>query len=179
MKNHQSRSTFPEPGSPDPWVVQFSSLIPKGKILDLACGRGRHGRYFLDLGYPVTFIDKDLSGVSDLESHKGATLLKYDLENNNPFPFKAGEFSGVIIINYLHRPLFPYLLKALNLGAVLIYKTFSQGNEQFGKPSNPDFLLQQDELLRVFGQELKVIDFIQQKETNPDRMTQALCAIRE
>ncbi len=179
MKNNQSHSISQEPGSPEPWVIQFSSLIPQGKILDLACGRGRHGRYFLNLGYSVTFIDKDLSGVVDLESHPSATLVEYDLENNTPFPFEAGEFSGVIITNYLHRPLFPDLLKALNLGAVLIYKTFSQGNEQFGKPSNPDFLLQQDELLRVFGQELKVIDFVQQKEANPDRMTQAICAIRE
>lgn len=179
MKNHHLSSTLPRVGEPEPWVTRFSSLIPKGQILDLACGRGRHGRYFLEQGYPVTFLDNDLSGVTDLESDRRALLVEHDLENGSPFPFRPAMFSGIIGVNYLHRPLFPDLLKALELNGVLIYKTFSQGNEQFGKPSNPDFLLKNRELIRILGQCLKIVDFEQGKESNPERITQAICAIKE
>jgi SAM-dependent methyltransferase len=176
-------------GTPDAWVIKFAPLVPKGQILDLACGRGRHGRYFLNQNYPVTFLDKIISGVADLESHPRATLIQYDLENHTPnsgdqnqavpWPFEMALFSGIVVSNYLHRPLLPYLLQSLKPGAVLLYKTFSQGNEQFGRPSNPAFLLRKNELLDQFEQAMDIVDFRQGKESNPDRMTQAICAIKK
>lgn len=165
-------------GTPEAWVLKFAPLIPKGQILDLACGRGRHGRYFLDQQYPVTFLDQNVSGVVDLASYPTAKLVQYDLENKSPWPFQAALFSGIIVTNYLHRPLFPHLLAALKPGGVLLYKTFSQGNEQFGKPRNPDYLLQENELLTVFSERLTIVDFIQGKESNPNRVTQAICGIK-
>ena len=170
-------------GVPDAWVLKFSPLIPAGQILDLACGRGRHGRHFLKQHYPVTFLDRDISGVVDLNSHPKATLIQHDLEDETQekyilWPFGVGFFSGIVVTNYLHRPLFPYLLQSLKPGGVLLYKTFSQGNEQFGRPCNPAFLLEKNELLDVFSSTLKVVDFRQGKEPNPDRMTQAICAIK-
>ena len=165
-------------GTPDAWVIRFAPLIPKGQILDLACGRGRHGRYLLDQNHPVTFLDQDISGVADLATYPKAKLVQYDLENKSPWPFEAGLFTGIIVTNYLYRPLFPHLLTALKPGGVLLYKTFSQGNEQFGKPSNPAYLLQESELLTVFSEGLTIVDFRQGKESNPNRVTQAICGIK-
>ncbi|HEB26779.1 MAG TPA: SAM-dependent methyltransferase [Porticoccus sp.] len=176
-------------GIPDAWIIKFAPLVPKGQILDLACGRGRHGRYFLNQNYPVTFLDQNISGVADLENHPKAKLMQYDLETPTPgsgyqekgvlWPFDVDLFSGIVVSNYLHRPLFPYLLQSLKPGAVLLYKTFSQGNEQFGKPSNPAFLLHENELRDVFEPALDIVDFRQGKESNPDRITQAICAIKK
>ncbi len=163
---------------PESWVLKFSSQIPPGPILDLACGKGRHGRYFLARGHSVTFLDRDISGVVDLLSHPKTQLMEYDLENNSPWPFLKNQFSGIIIINYLYRPLLPNLLTALKPGGLLIYKTFAAGNEQFGRPRSPEFLLQENELLDTFSQHFEIIDFTQGKESNPNRVTQAICARR-
>lgn len=163
---------------PEPWVITFSSRVPLGNVLDLACGKGRHGRYFLARGHSVTFLDRDISGVKDLLSHPKTQLMEYDLENNNPWPFNKNQFSGIVVTNYLYRPLLPHLLAALKPGGILIYKTFATGNEQFGKPKNPEFLLKKNELLETFSQHLDVIKFTQGKEFNPNRVTQAICARR-
>jgi SAM-dependent methyltransferase len=163
---------------PEPWVIKFSSRVPSGPVLDLACGKGRHGRYFFARGHSVTFLDRDISGVEDLLSHPKTQLMEYDLENNNPWPFHKSQFSGIVVTNYLYRPLLPHLLTALKPGGIIIYKTFATGNEQFGKPRNSDFLLQKNELLEAFGQHLEVIGFVQGKELNPSRVTQAICARR-
>jgi SAM-dependent methyltransferase len=163
---------------PEPWVTAFSHLIPPGTVLDLACGKGRHGRYLLDLGYQVTFLDRDISGVSNLTHHTKAQIMKYDLENGNPWPFPDNQFSGIIVVNYLYRPLLPYLTNALKPNGIIVYKTFAVGNEKFGRPKNPKFLLQDNELLDMLGQDFEVIDFRQGKEMNPDRITQAICVRR-
>ena len=163
---------------PEPWVIRFSPRIPLGPVLDLACGNGRHGRYLLSRGYQVTFLDRDISGVTDLENHPKAQLMQYDLENDNPWSFHNNQFSGIVVINYLHRPLLPYLPTSLKSNGIIIYKTFAFGNEQFGRPSNPKFLLHKNELFDTLGQHLDVVDFIEGKEANPDRITQAICARR-
>jgi len=172
-------------GTPDPWVQKYSTLVPPGPVLDLACGKGRHGRYFLELGYPVTFIDKDISGVADLTTHNNsphnnanALLIKYDLEKNNPWPFSPNQFSGIVITNYLYRPLFPTLITTIKPDGIIIYKTFTTGNEQFGRPTNPDFLLKENELRAAFNKQFQEIAFFQGREMNPDRITQAICVQR-
>jgi len=169
--------------APDSWVQKYASLIPIGPVLDLACGNGRHGRYFLALGYPVTLVDKDTSGIDDLSIHKNAELMTYDLENSNlekntSWPFKANQFSGIVVTNYLHRPLFSHLKTTVKPGGIIIYKTFFVGNETFGRPRNPNFLLQEDELRTVFSKQFRELAFFQGLETNPERMTQAICVMR-
>lgn len=182
--------TEPGTGKPDPWVQRHAELVPSGPVLDLACGKGRHGRFFLELGYPVTFIDKDISGVTDLFSQDNSPhnhspyniantqLIKHDLENNSPWPFHTNQFSGVVVTNYLHRPLLSQLITTLKPGGIIIYKTFSAGNEQFGKPKNPDFLLKENELRSAFNKQFQEIAFFQGREMNPDRITQAICVQR-
>lgn len=172
-------------GKPDLWVQKYAALVPQGPVLDLACGKGRHGRYFLGLGYPVTFIDKDISGVADLfsqdkspYSNANTQLIKHNLENNSPWPFHPNQFSGIVVTNYLYRPLLSQLITTLKPGGIIIYKTFAKGNEQFGKPKNPDFLLQENELRTVFNKQFQEIAFFQGQEMNPDRITQAICVQR-
>jgi SAM-dependent methyltransferase len=112
----------------------------------MAAGGGRHARFFNDLGYQVTAIDRDISGLQPLTA-KGVEILAADLEDGSPWPLGGRRFDGIVVANYLHRPLLPHLAAALAPGGVLIYETFGRGNERFGKPSNPDFLLRPGELL--------------------------------
>jgi SAM-dependent methyltransferase len=137
---------------PSPWVARVAPLIPQGEVLDLACGGGRHSRLLAALGHRVLAVDRDAVALERVAAD-GIATLKIDLENeaapDRGWPFEAGRFSGIVVTNYLHRPLFPHILDSLAPNGVLIYETFAQGNERFGKPSNPDFLLSPGELLDV------------------------------
>jgi SAM-dependent methyltransferase len=132
---------------PSAWVRTHGGLLaPGSKVLDLAAGGGRHTRFFNDLGCQVTAVDRDVSGLQSLQG-AGVEILAADLEDGSPWPLGTREFDGIVVTNYLHRPLFPHLASALAPGGVLIYETFGIGNERFGKPSNPNFLLRPGELL--------------------------------
>lgn len=134
-------------------------------MLDLACGGGRHGRLFLSLGHPVSFLDINLSGVADLEGQKAAEFLQADLENGAPWPLPGRSFAAIVVSNYLWRPLFPALLAALAPGGLLLFETFMQGQERFGKPSNPAFLLAENELFDLCREACHILAFEQGEET--------------
>lgn len=135
---------------PSSWIARHANLIPKtGPVLDLAAGSGRHARYFKGLGYAIVAVDRDVSGLADLAGDAQITVIEADLEGGSPWPLGDRRFAGIVVTNYLYRPLFPKLARALQPGGVLLYETFGIGNERFGRPSNPDFLLQPGELLRV------------------------------
>lgn len=137
-------------GDPSPWVQRALPLLPaRATCLDLACGAGRHARLLLDTGHRVCLVDRDLSAVADLATHPGAELIEADLEDGSPWPLPARRFDAVIVTRYLWRPLFPAILAALAPGGLLIYETFAQGHEKFGRPRNPDFLLRPGELREV------------------------------
>ncbi len=148
----------------DPWIDQHLELIPEqGLILDLACGKGRHSHIALQRGYAVIALDRDISHFTDAAITPKNTpleLLQYNIETQ-AWPFPAEFFAGIVVCNYLHRPLFPQLIESLSSNGVLIYTTFAEGNQQFGKPTNPDFLLQTDELKLMLAPELEIIDFQQ------------------
>jgi SAM-dependent methyltransferase len=132
---------------PSAWVQSHAGLVkPGGQVLDLAAGSGRHARYFKDLGYDVTALDRDVSRLRDLAG-RGVEVMAADLEDGSPWPLGVREFNGIVVTNYLHRPLLPHLASALAPGGVLIYETFAIGNERFGRPSNSNFLLRPGELL--------------------------------
>lgn len=147
--------------TPSAWVERFAPLVAAGgPVLDLACGSGRHLRLFHRRGHPVLGMDIDLSGVADLTATPGVELLAADLEQGNPWPLPADRrFAGIVVANYLHRPLFPMLLAALAPGGVLLYETFAMGNARFGKPSSPSFLLRQGELLDLARGRLQVVAY--------------------
>lgn len=134
---------------PSPWIVRWAELAPPGgTVLDLACGGGRHGRLFLQRGHPVTFVDRNLGGVEDLRGTENCRLVKADLEDGSPWPFAANKhFDCVVVTNYLWRPILPRIVGSVSPGGCLLYETFGVGNEVYGKPCNPDFLLQPNELI--------------------------------
>lgn len=151
-----------------PWIEKYAQLILKEKpVLDLACGRGRHCLYLLAAGYEVTAVDIDTSSVAAYEGREGLSIVQADLEKNR-WPFPGGSFSGIVVVNYLWRPLFADIAAALSPGGILLYDTFAQGNEKFGRPSNPDFLLAPGELAEVFGRDLNVIDFFEGRVDMPN-----------
>jgi hypothetical protein len=112
----------------------------------LAAGRGRHTLFFNNLGYRVSALDRDVSALQELGA-AGVEIIAADLEDGSAWPLAGRQFDGIVVTNYLYRPLFPFLAGALAPGGVLIYETFGIGNERFGKPSNPNFLLRPGELL--------------------------------
>jgi SAM-dependent methyltransferase len=141
-------------------------------VLDLACGPGRHARYLLSLGHAVTAVDREPRDIP------GARFVRADLEDGSPWPLGEERFDGIVVANYLHRPLLPRIAQALAPGGVLLYETFMRGNERYGRPSNPAFLLEPGELWRAFGG-LHVIAFEQGRDLEPKpALRQRLCAAR-
>lgn len=158
---------------PSPWVARFAPLVsPGGAVLDVACGGGRHCRLFLAGGHAVTGVDRDVANTDA----PGAELIAADLENGAPWPLPGRSFAAVVVTNYLWRPLFPALLAALAPNGVLIYETFAQGNERFGSPRNPNFLLARGELLRLAA-DLTVVAYEDGVVANR-AVVQRLCAIK-
>lgn len=126
--------------------------------MDLACGRGRHARLFAARGCTVTAVDRDPDCAYLLDSVPGIRFIAADLEAG-PWPLAEDQFDAIIVTNYLHRPVFAALKRALAPGGLLIYETFAAGNAAFGKPSNPDYLLRPRELLDEFGTDMRVLAF--------------------
>tara|TARA_R110002110_G_scaffold166690_3_gene367526 strand:+ start:1441 stop:1992 length:552 start_codon:yes stop_codon:yes gene_type:complete len=165
---------------PSPWVTKHIRLVrQEGSILDLACGQGRHTRLAAGLGYAVHALDRNITAFAMLSDLKNVECLEHDLESEDMiWPFDDRKFDGIIVSNYLHRPLFPQILSSLADGGVLIYETFASGNEIYGKPSRPAFLLQESELLDLTNG-LTVIAFEQGRTSYPaPAVRQRICAVR-
>lgn len=164
-----------------PWIERFAGLIPDGgRVLDLACGGGRHSRLFLERGHPVVALDRDVSGLADLASRPDIEVVLADLEAGDPFPLAGERFTGVVVTNYLYRPLMPAIVAAVAAGGLLLYETFARGNERFGKPSNPDFLLTPGELLEAVRNDLRVRAYEDLVVEQPKpAAVQRICAVRE
>lgn len=164
--------------SPSAWICRWATLIPAGgTILDLACGGGRHARWLAARGYRVLAVDRD-PAVAALASAPGITALVADLEQG-PWPCPGRRFEGIVVANYLHRPLMPMIVASLAPAGVLIYETFSAGNERYGRPANPAFLLEPGELLEAVRGELRVIAYedLFVREPRP-ALVQRICALR-
>lgn len=146
---------------PSPWICRHAVLVaPAAPVLDLACGRGRHARWFAARGHPVVAVDRDGAALAGLRAAPGVEVLQADLEDA-PWPLEGRRFGAVVVANYLHRPTFDRLLAALADDGALLYETFAVGNERYGRPANPAFLLAEDELLARCGGRLRVIAFEQ------------------
>jgi SAM-dependent methyltransferase len=165
--------------SPSPWVVRFTPLIPAGGwVLDLACGRGRHARYLAGQGYRVKAVDQDEEALAALAGIPGIETCQQNLESGE-WPYFGQTFDGVVVTNYLYRPLFPRILSLLDENSVLICETFMEGNELLGKPENPAYLLRKDELLEAVRGRLNVVAFEQGRVEMPrPAMIQRMCAAR-
>jgi SAM-dependent methyltransferase len=160
---------------PSSWVQRWSHLIPPGgAVLDVACGFGRHMHWLRGQGHPVTGVDRSQEAVDAVQSVGEA--LCADPENG-PWPLAGRTFAGVVVTNYLWRPLFPSLLQSVAPGGVLVYETFTAGNETVGRPARPEFLLQPGELLRLCDG-LHVVAFEDGFLEEPARFVQRIAAVR-
>lgn len=135
-------------GEPSAWLRRHAGLIPPGGlVLDLACGGGRHVRWLRSLGCTVCAVDRDTAAVTAAHGgDSGVEIVTADLEGG-PWPLGDRAFAGVVVTNYLWRPLLPRLVAAVAAGGVLVYETFAVGHEALGRPRHPDFLLRDGELL--------------------------------
>ncbi|SFU75977.1 class I SAM-dependent methyltransferase [Pseudoduganella namucuonensis] len=173
MSDHQLESI-------SPWVRRFAPLIPSGEVLDLACGRGRHSRHLAALGHAVVAVDHNSDSLLEAAGPDIVTS-QIDLEADDAvWPFGEQRFAGIVVTNYLHRPLIAAMLGSLAPNGVLIYETFSEGNGQFGKPSNPAFLLAPGELLAWAAQHgLRVVAFEDGRVDGPKpALVQRVCAVK-
>ena len=169
---------------PSAWVQRWSHLVaPGGVVLDVACGYGRHARWFYEQNHPVALVDRAQAAINSIASiipAHACEAVVADIENG-PWPFVGRQFAAVVVTNYLWRPLFPTLLGSLQPGGVLIYETFTQGNGTVGKPSRPDFLLRTGELLDVC-KALRVVafedGFQQAADGSAPRFVQRIAAVR-
>ncbi len=166
-------------GEPSPWVSRFTPLVVSGgRVLDLACGKGRHTRHFAGLGYQVEAVDGDAEALAGLAGVRGVTTRRADLEAG-PWPYYGHAFDGIVVTNFLHRPLLPNLLAALGENGILIYETFMVGNERLGKPENPAYLLRSGELLELVRKRFTVIAFEQGEVASPRAaVVQRICVGR-
>ena len=156
--------------APSPWIVRFAPLIvPGARVLDLACGHGRHARFLAARGHRVVAVDRDGAALATLAGVPGVETRELDLEAG-AWPLPGERFDAIVVANYLHRPHFAHLLSALAGDGVLLYETFARGNEAYGRPANPEFLLAPGELLQVAaGGRLTVVAFEQGSTLPPAR----------
>lgn len=165
---------------PSNWVQRFAGLIPRaGEVLDLACGNGRHSRLLAGLGYRVEAVDRDPHALAALRDVRGVSVRLADLEAES-WPYAGRTFSGIVVTNYLFRPRIDQLFACLADPGLLIYETFMRGNERYGRPSNPDFLLASQELLGWAQQRAwRVLAFEEGYRDDPGpAIVQRLCAAR-
>jgi SAM-dependent methyltransferase len=133
---------------PSDWVVRWTPLLPaSARVLDVACGHGRHTHWLARAGHHVTAVDRDAALLVPLAGL--AHTLVADLEAG-PWPLPGAVFDAVLVTNYLWRPIFPALKEAVAPGGLLIYETFAQAHAALGRPRRPEFLLRPGELIDVF-----------------------------
>lgn len=165
--------------SPSPWVIRWSNLLqPGARVLDVACGSGRHLQWFAQRGCVVTGVDRDIATARS--TVPAATLVEADIEQG-PWPLmedgQPRQFDAVVVTNYLWRPLMDILVHSLASGGVLLYETFASGNETVGRPARPDFLLRDGELLEVCAG-MRVVAYENGFLAEPERFVQRIAAIR-
>ena len=171
---------------PSQWIKRFSPVVQiGGSVLDLACGSGRHSRYFLKQGNNVVAIDRSVEAIADLNNNPACEVICADIEKNKEIFIKNGKLAGrifdaVVVTNYLHRPLFDFYIKALAPSGVFIYETFTHGNEKFCRPRNLKHLLESGELLKHVEGKLNIVAYEHgiEKRKLHSVVVQRICAIK-
>jgi SAM-dependent methyltransferase len=162
-------------GEPSRWVQRWAPLLPAGaRVLDVACGSGRHLRWLAARGFMLTGIDRDAAATAAL--HPLAEVVVADIETG-PWPLAGRRFDAVLVTNYLWRPLLPTLVDSVADGGLLIYETFADGQQTVGRPSQPDFLLRPGELIAACAG-LRVLAYEDGFLSDPDRFVQRIVAAR-
>jgi SAM-dependent methyltransferase len=156
------------PDEPSHWITRFAYLVPIGaRVLDVAAGGGRHARFFAARGNRVVAVDRDREALDAYRCLPQIETRALDLESAT-WPLAGETFDAIVVVNYLHRPGLCHLLDALAPDGTLLYQTFAVGNEAYGRPKNPDFLLREGELLDIVEGRLTVVAFEQGLSSNRD-----------
>lgn len=162
-------------GEPSSWITRWAPAVTAdATVLDLACGGGRHLRWWAARGHRVTGVDRDAAALATLAGL--GELITADIENA-AWPLAGRQFDLVLVTNYLWRPLWPHILASIAPGGLLLYETFAQGHEALGRPSRPDFLLQPAELLTACAG-LEVLGYEAGQLAAPPRIVQRIAARR-
>jgi len=157
----ESSSPRHETLAPSHWILRHAHLVPpRARVLDLACGHGRHARFFAERGAQVIAADRDADALAAMEDVRGIEARRIDLEASS-WPFANERFDAIVVANYLHRPHLPQIVAGVADDGVLLYETFARGNEAYGRPRNPAFLLEPGELLAAVDGRLAVVEFAQ------------------
>lgn len=162
---------------PSAWIRRFAGLIaPGGHVLDVACGKGRNTRYLLEKGLRVSALDIDMGGLHDLYGAALLTQIQADIESAT-WPLSGQTYDAVVVTNYLHRPILDDIVNSVGVSGLLLYETFAVGNEAFGRPRNPDYLLRRGELLTRVAGRMTVLAYedLTVEEPNPAAI-QRICA---
>ncbi len=164
---------------PSDWITRWSHVLaPGASVLDVACGSGRHLAWFAERGHRVTGLDRDVDLAR--QGVPGAELVCADIETGGWPLLCDGQprtFGAVVVTNYLWRPLLNTIVQSVAPGGILLYETFATGNDAFGRPSRPDFLLQPGELLRTCTG-MEVVAYEQGYLADPPRVVQRIVAMR-
>ena len=139
---------------PASWLVQHAALLPRqGRALAVACGRGRHALWLAERGLTTVAVDRGAEAIAALRVIARERGLPIDAEvrdiEQERDPFRGATYDVIVVVHYLHRPLFPALRDALAPGGLLVYETFTRAQAARGRPTNPDFLLNPGELLEL------------------------------
>lgn len=162
-------------GEPSDWVTRWAHVAaPRASVLDLACGGGRHVRWWAARGHPVTGVDRNPEALASLAGL--AEVILADIEDG-AWPLAGRQFGVVVVTNYLWRPLLPAIVASVAPGGLLLYETFADGHAAYGRPSRPDFLLQHGELLRAAAG-LRVLGYEDGLLPQPERCVQRIAALR-
>jgi SAM-dependent methyltransferase len=178
---HRNMSVLPtKPVAPSAWLLQHAAIIKMhGRVLDLAAGYGRNSLWLAQQGFTVEAVDRDAVALSSLAPYNHIRCTVADLEAG-AWPYQEASFDAVVVFRYLHRPLWHSLIDALAPNAVLIYETFMQGQEVWGRPQRAEFLLKPNELIDVLSPHLWIADFEQGLlQQEPPAMLQRICAIKQ
>ncbi len=159
------------------WVESHRALfLPEEKVLDLACGGGRHSLFLARQGCSVTAVDIDTAAIRSLEAPE-IHIVDADLEQDD-WPFEPEMFGAILVSNYLWRPLFDPIIATLKPGGIILYETFAVGNEAYGRPKNPNFLLKEGELLSIFSA-FEIMDYYHGTQTTPQTSVRQGIAARK
>jgi SAM-dependent methyltransferase len=167
---------------PSAWMTRYAGFVrPGSTLLDVACGYGRHAKYFARLGAQVTAVDCDAVALASFRGVADITQVQRDLEGD-PWPFAPESFDAIVVCNYLWRSTADALLGTLKPGGLLLYETFMTGNERYGKPSRPQFLLRPSELLHWTHGAFDVVAFEEKPDfgpgNKPTAMKQRIVAVK-
>jgi SAM-dependent methyltransferase len=172
---------------PSPWIARYAPLVRNAaSLLDVACGHGRHAKFFASRGVRVVAVDRDESAIASLNGIQNIATELRDLEgasrSADAWPYAHETFDAIVVCNYLWRPTFDRTLDSIKPGGVLLYETFMDGNERYGKPSRHEFLLRSNELLERTRNQFRTIAFeegdVFDDTGRPIACAQRICSIK-